>query len=127
MFTACGKDNRNGLDVTLMNNTTEEIVGVAVSPAEEGKFTDNLLADGVVFAPKGNQKIVVAEDKAKAKDKYDLKIIFENGREALIRNIDFKDIDDGEIAADSEQVYLTYKSLSSKKEVSISSNSSIAG
>lgn len=122
IFTSCSKGEDKALSVTLMNNTNDEIVGIFVSPEGTNKFTDNLLDEKTVFQSKGNQKIIVAKNIEEAKDKYDMKMLFKNGREALLQGVDFKDIDDGEIAADNEQVYLTYKSLSSKQEVSINSS-----
>ena len=117
---AIGEESADAIKVKLTNKTGKEITSVAIRTSADEEFGDNLLADEDTVADKEKRYLYYAPEKDAAETEdaaVDIQITFADDTSVVLHDVDLEDIKDGELAAEDDICYLSYKSVKTGKTV----------
>lgn len=134
-FKAIGteKEAENVFCVKLKNSTGKKITGVSVKLTDDEEFPSNMLAKDDVFEVDEERNLFyevtsdenqetesedVAEDEKLLTQGYDIQITFEDETVKVLHAFPFEDIKEGELCFEDDVAFVTYRSTSTKQNVS---------
>lgn len=117
---AIGEESADAIKVKLTNKTGKEITSVAIRTSADEEFGDNLLADEDTVADKEKRYLYYAPEKDAEETEdaaVDIQLTFADDTSVVLHDVDLEDIKDGELAAEDDICYLSYKSVKTGKTV----------
>ena len=117
---AIGEESADAIKVKLTNKTGKEITGVAIRTSADEEFGDNLLADEEAVADKEKRYLYYAPEKDAEETEdaaVDIQLTFADDTSVVLHDVNLEDIKDGELAAEDDICYLSYKSVKTGKTV----------
>ncbi|NBI63330.1 hypothetical protein D3Z38_09800 [Clostridiales bacterium] len=109
-------------EATLENATGKAITGLETKDSAAQEFSENKLLGGDIFAKEEKRRLVCDATKAvtdaEADAQCDIRLTFDDGRQLVLTDVPFSDMEQCQICLEDEVAFLTYTSLKTEEEVS---------